>query len=69
MAKNQELLEIIDLLGPALNEARPYGLQTEVAATVIQKLREVPNRDLATAISEALAEWDLDIYLQDLQNK
>lgn len=59
MAKNQETLYIIDLIGPALEEARPYGLQTEVVATVIQKLRETPDRDLPTAISEALAEWDL----------
>lgn len=59
MAKNQETLFIMDLIGPALEEARPYGLQIEVMATIIQKLREVPNRDLATAISDALAEWDL----------
>jgi len=59
MAKNQETLFIMDLIGPALEEARPYGLQVEVMATIIQKLREVPNRDLATAISDSLAEWDL----------
>jgi hypothetical protein len=59
MAKNEETLFIIDLIGPALEEARPYGLQVEVMATIIQKIREVPDIDLQTAISDSLAEWDL----------
>lgn len=59
MAKNQETLYLIDLIGPALEEARPYGLQTEVVASIIQRMREIPGIDIEVAISDALADWDL----------
>lgn len=59
MAKNAELLHIMDLVGPALNEARAYGLQIEVVSSIIQKMREIPEKPLETVISEALGEWDL----------
>ena len=59
MAKNQELLEIIDLVGQALNEARPYGLQNEVIASTIQRLQKEPGVDLSVALQDALTDWDL----------
>ena len=59
MAKNQELLEIIDLVGQAMNEASPYGLQIEVMASTIQQLQKNPKMDLSVAIQNALTDWDL----------
>ena len=59
MAKNQELLEIIDLIGQTLNEARPYGLQTEVIASTIQQIQKNPKIDLSVALQNALTDWDL----------
>ena len=57
--KNQQLLDIIDLVGQALNEARPYGLQIEVMASTIQRLQKEPGVDLSVALQDALRDWDL----------
>jgi hypothetical protein len=59
MAKDQTLLEIIDAVSMALNEARPYGLQSEVMASTIKAIRKDPELDISVAVSDALAEWDL----------
>jgi len=59
MAKNQELLEIIDLVGQALHEAAEYGLQIEVMASAMQQLQKNPGMDISVALQNAMLEWDL----------
>jgi len=59
MAKNQELLEIIDLVGQALHEASEYGLQIEVMASAMQQLQKNPGMDISVALQNAMLEWDL----------
>lgn len=59
MAKNQKLLEIIDLVGQALHEAEPYDLQIEVMATAMQQLQKNPGMDISVALQNAMTEWDL----------
>lgn len=59
MAKNQELLEIIDLVGQALHEAEPYDLQIEVMASTMQQLQKNPGMDISVALQNAMTEWDI----------
>lgn len=59
MAKDENLTEIVDLVGQALYEARPYGLQAEVMASLVQRLQREPGIDLSIALQDALTDWDL----------
>jgi hypothetical protein len=42
-----------------MNEARKYGLDTEVRATAIALMRENPNLDSGSAYHYAALEWDI----------
>lgn len=57
--KDHTLLEAVDLIGQALHEAAPYGLQAEVIASTIQHLRENPEIDLSVALQYGLQDWDI----------
>ena len=57
--KNTELLEIIDLVGDALAEARPYGLEIEVMASAMQMLKKNPEMEISVALQNALTDWDI----------
>jgi len=59
MAKNQELLEIMDPVGQALQEAAPYDLQVEVMASTMQQLQKNPGMDISGALQNAMTEWDI----------
>jgi hypothetical protein len=59
MAKDQTLLDPMELVGQALNEARPYGLQIEVMASTIQRIKKDPDIEIAIALEDALRTWDL----------
>jgi len=59
MAKNQALLEIMDLVGQALDEASECGLEIEVIASTIQYLQEHPGAEASIALQHGLQEWDL----------
>ena len=59
MAKDQNLLEIMDLVGEALNDSRPYGLQIEVVASTIQNIKKNPEMEVSEAIQNAMRDWDL----------
>lgn len=59
MAKNQELLEIVDLVGQAMHEAKVYGLEVEVMASTMQQLQKNPEMDISVALQNAMTEWDL----------
>ena len=57
--KNQDLLEIMDLIGQALHEANPYGLEIEVMASTMQQLQKNPGMDISVALQNALIDWDI----------
>lgn len=57
--KNQELLEIIDLVGQALYEAAVYGLEIEVMASTMQQLQKNPGMEVSVALQNALIDWDI----------
>lgn len=57
--KNAELLEIVDLVGQAMQEAAPYQLQVEVMASAMQMLQKNPGMDISVALQNALIDWDL----------
>jgi len=57
--KNQDLLEIMDLVGQALHEANPYGLEIEVMASTMQQLQKNPGMDISVALQNALIDWDI----------
>lgn len=59
MAKDKDLTEIIDLVGEALHEAAEYGLQIEVMASAMQKLRDNPGMHISIALQHGLNEWDV----------
>ena len=59
MAKDQTLLDIMDLVGQALNEARPYGLQIEVMASTISNIKKNPDMDVSVALQNAMQDWDI----------
>ena len=59
MGKNQELLEIIDLVGQAWHEADSYDLGIEVMASTLQYLKRDPDMDISVALQNALIDWDL----------
>ncbi len=57
--KNQALLEIVDLVGQAMHEAQPYGLEIEVMASAMQQLQKNPGMDVSVALQNALQDWDI----------
>lgn len=57
--KDQTLLEVMDLVGQALHEAKPYGLQIEVMASTIKNIKKDPDMDVSVALQNALRDWDL----------
>lgn len=59
MVKNQELLEIMDLVGQAMNEAAPYGLQVEIIASAMQQLQKNAGMDISVALQNAMIDWDI----------
>ena len=59
MKKDQKLLEIIDLVGQALNEAKPYGLEIEIMASTMQQLQKNPGMDISVALQHAMIDWDI----------
>lgn len=59
MAKDQKLLDIVDLVGEAMHEAAPYDLQIEVIATAMQYLQQNPGMDISVALQHGLNEWDI----------
>jgi len=59
MAKNQDLTEIIDLVGDVMHETAEYGLQIEVMASAMQMLRDNPGMDISIALQHGLNEWDV----------
>jgi hypothetical protein len=59
MAKDQTLLDIMDQVGQALSEARPYGLQIEVMASAINNIKKDPDMDVSVALQNAMQDWDI----------
>lgn len=59
MVKNQELTEIVNLVGDAMHEAAEYGLQIEVIASAMQELQKNPGMDISLALQHGLNEWDV----------
>jgi hypothetical protein len=59
MAKNQELLEIIDLVADTMHEASHYNLHVEVIASAMKALKDNPGMGIQEAINFGLKEWDL----------
>jgi len=59
VVKNQEFAEIIDLVGQAMSEAHPYGLEIEVISTALQMLQKNPGMDISVALQNALIDWDI----------
>ena len=59
MAKNQELLEIIDMVADTLDEAVDYNLTVEVIASSFQALKDNPEMSIKEALQHGLSEWDL----------
>ena len=59
MAKAHTLLEAVDLIGQALLEAEPYGLQAEVLASAIDHIRKNPDIDISIALQNGLQDWDV----------
>lgn len=57
--KDHTLLEAVDLIGQALHEAAPYGLQAEVMASAIAEIRQNPEIDLSIALQNGLKDWDV----------
>ena len=57
--KDHTLVEAVDLIGQALQEAAPYDLQSEVIASAIAEIRENPNIDLSIALQRGLQDWDI----------
>ena len=47
------------IINTVMNEARKYGLDTEVRATAIALMRENPNLDSGSAYHYAALEWDI----------
>ena len=59
MAKDLELLKIIDLVSNAMDEAIDYNLTIEVIASSMRALRDNPMMDIKEALKQGLREWDL----------
>ena len=57
--KNGRLLTVVDLVGQALHEANPYGLEIEVMASTMIQLQDNPEMDLSVALQNALNDWDI----------
>lgn len=59
MAKDKTLLEIMDLVGQTLHEAKSYDLEIEVIASAMQNLQKNPEMDISVALQNAMIDWDL----------
>ncbi len=59
MAKNQELLEIIDMVADTMDEAIDSNLTVEVIASSFQALKDNPEMSIKEALQHGLSEWDL----------
>lgn len=59
MAKNKDLLKIIDLIGDTMHQAAEHDLAIEVIASAMQTLRDNPGMDISVALQHGLNEWDI----------
>jgi hypothetical protein len=59
MAKNQELLDVIDLVADAMDESLAYNLTAEVIASSMVALRDNPGMSIEEALNHGLSDWDI----------